>query len=508
MSSRPGNGPNFHRQRSQDSEYDDTPQSPAVILPSLRTLNSPRDRDGSRTLPPPTPYHRYWATIARRVHRTQRLRSFEEMPPAFADDSMDQTWHSSPRRTGRTRDSAEVRPPSDFEDLDRSLDEANTHLRALLDLTTHTHLTTPPLPYTTPTLPPILRPHDYPDDNRRNKRRKLESDRPSNGFKGFRYGKYGQVEVGELKMEIVSCDGGIYSGESQVPVSYAAENILKNDLSVYCTKGNRCNIILRHQGSTVFTLQELVIKAPASTNYSHPVREGMVFIAMDQDDMFNRTAQYYIQYAQTQRNRGSWARRSYLYRADEDDDSRVPQMPEEFAVNLPDFRITTECSDDEDDDEYGSRPFREPPPNIGSLPFENQDSDSDDLRNPFGSEDQADDLLLHHSRRQIIQEARRERERDSAGNVSLEEALDAHINATQEALRAVGGGELLTPHARFFIEKRKSKCTIRFDPPVSGRFILLKMWSSQHESGSNIDIQSVTARGFAGPRYFPAVELR
>lgn len=67
-------------------------------------------------------------------------------------------------------------------------------------------------------------------------------------------------------MEIVSCDGGMFSNES----SYAAENILRNDNSVYCTKGNRCNIVLRHQGSTAFTLQELIIKGPTSMNYSHP----------------------------------------------------------------------------------------------------------------------------------------------------------------------------------------------------------------------------------------------
>jgi hypothetical protein len=34
------------------------------------------------------------------------------------------------------------------------------------------------------------------------------------------------------------------------------------------------------------------------------------------------------------------------------------------------------------------------------------------------------------------------------------------------------------------------------------------MWSSHHDPTSNIDIQSVLARGFAGPRYFPSVELR
>lgn len=67
-------------------------------------------------------------------------------------------------------------------------------------------------------------------------------------------------------MEIVSCDGGMFSNQS----SYAAENILKDDNSVYCTKGNRCNIILQHQGATVFTLKELIIKAPCATNFSHP----------------------------------------------------------------------------------------------------------------------------------------------------------------------------------------------------------------------------------------------
>jgi len=66
----------------------------------------------------------------------------------------------------------------------------------------------------------------------------------------------------------------------------------------------------------------------------------------------------------------------------------------------------------------------------------------------------------------------------------------------------------MAPHARFFIERDKSKCTVRFDPPVSGRFILLKMWSPHHSPSGNIDIQSVVARGFAGPRFFPAVSLR
>jgi hypothetical protein len=152
---------------------------------------------------------------------------------------------------------ADGRGSNNIDELDRSLDEANTNLRALLDLT-QSALTTIPQP---------LRSHDFPDDNRRNKRRKLDADRlGSSGIKPFRYGRYGQVDLGQLRMEIVSCDGGMFSNQS----SYAAENILKDDNSVYCTKGNRCNIVLQHQGGSVFTLQELVIKAPCATNFSHP----------------------------------------------------------------------------------------------------------------------------------------------------------------------------------------------------------------------------------------------
>jgi hypothetical protein len=90
--------------------------------------------------------------------------------------------------------------------------------------------------------------------------------------------------------------------------------------------------------------------------------------------------------------------------------------------------------------------------------------------------------------------------------MTLDEAQEAHQIATQEALRAVGG-ELMVPLTRFHIEKSKNKCAIHFDPPVSGRFILLKMWSPNHDPSKNIDIQAVIAKGFAGPRFFPSTEM-
>lgn len=149
-------------------------------------------------------------------------------------------------------------------DEDRFREESNSQLRALLDFTNSPGNPYSDLAFSSPPPPPP--PQDSAEDNRRVKRRKLDSDRLASGFQGFRYGKYGQVEPGQLTMELVSCDGGIYSDDGQ---KYAADNILRNDQTVYCTEGPRCNIILRHQGATVFTLKELVIKAPRS-NFTSP----------------------------------------------------------------------------------------------------------------------------------------------------------------------------------------------------------------------------------------------
>jgi hypothetical protein len=57
--------------------------------------------------------------------------------------------------------------------------------------------------------------------------------------------------------------------------------------------------------------------------------------------------------------------------------------------------------------------------------------------------------------------------------------------------------------ARFSIKRGKSRVTVKFDPPVSARYILLKLWAGK----SNVDVQSVIVKGYAGPRFFPAMEL-
>lgn len=264
MSSR--SGPNSHRRHSREP-LDDFPPLPVSRLPSLRALAAQQDRDGTSPISSSRPQSRHWSAASRRAERIRNLDNSVAPSLTFNDFDrpIDDGWPTS-RPTDRMRSAAAAAAESsrspNLEDLDRHLEEANSHLRALLDLQNHSSL---PTPLTPSSYSPPLRPDDLPESTRRHKRRKLDSDRLAPSYRGLRYGKYGQVEPGQLQMEILSCDGGMFSNEA-----YAADNILKNDNSVYCTKGNRCNIVLRHRDTTVFTLQELIIKAPAPMNYSSP----------------------------------------------------------------------------------------------------------------------------------------------------------------------------------------------------------------------------------------------
>lgn len=100
------------------------------------------------------------------------------------------------------------------------------------------------------------------DVNRRRKRRKLDPDISTGHMNGFSYGYRGQVVPGPLKMELVSCDGGVHNEAARHGKEYWPDNVLRNDKSVYCTDDSKCNLILRHLGETLFCLKKLVIKAP------------------------------------------------------------------------------------------------------------------------------------------------------------------------------------------------------------------------------------------------------
>lgn len=96
-------------------------------------------------------------------------------------------------------------------------------------------------------------------DRWRSKRRKLDGDDSREGPQTFRYGHYGQVVPGVLKMEMESCDGGLFEPEGELA---SPMNVLRNDSSYYSTRSDRCNIILKHQGDLPFCLKRIVVKAP------------------------------------------------------------------------------------------------------------------------------------------------------------------------------------------------------------------------------------------------------
>ncbi|KAI1268557.1 hypothetical protein F5Y18DRAFT_375867 [Xylariaceae sp. FL1019] len=467
--------------------------TPAPTLPSLRSLNT-------RPLPPiNTP------GISARARRIERA-SPHDMDlldwNGNGEDAID-SWD-------RDFDAEEHRDTHDVRDVRRlglmpighSRSPFNDSASDRPDMDLLGFHPTPPHQFTD-----LFSPGTQEPEGSRRKRRKIDSDRLCPNFQGFSYGKFGQVQPGQLRMELVTYDGGIFN------TTYAAENILKNDSSVYCTEDSRCNILLRHQGATVFTLKELIIKAP-KCNFDSPVQAGMVFVSMTCDHLLNRTAQYQIQYAPPRSSSRSMereappvvsirhgedgttmtraqvrARRLYnIGMDDEDNEVGVAQIPSEFNASQPHFQVTNERSDDEEDGTNDDR---------GGRTSHLSESDS--------SEDTLNDFSMAMGT--ATHRLRRRRRRINAANAALSEAAEAAQFATQEAVRAVGG-ELMKPSARFHIEHNKSKCTIRFDPPVSGRFILLKMWNPRRHANENIDIQAVICKGYAGPRFCPSIELR
>lgn len=266
----------------------------------------------------------------------------------------------------------------------------------------------------------------------------------------------------------------------------------------------------------------------------HSVREGMVFVSMEHDDLLTRTAQYQIQYQSSRPNQSTTLPPIYTSRfdpetmsrmrraayqdpppngdfyphhvdddADDDDyDYRVAQIPSEFNVAPPPFNITTECSEDHSGDEGGRPPGflhrsqRRTPNRIGVLPFESDNDDDSYVWTTHGATEWPAPRTENGRHSPFAWHPWGEPD-------SLEQAREASQLATQEAVRAVGG-ELMAPLTRFHIDKDKNKCSITFDPPVSGRFMLLKFWSPQLGPSTNIDIQAVIAKGFSGPRYFPS----
>ncbi|GLA96522.1 hypothetical protein AtubIFM57143_003992 [Aspergillus tubingensis] len=464
------------------------------------------------------------------------------VPVANPDESA-----SDPSRSDRT-----ARPRAG-----RGSDRPN-RLRRPRDSNTSSLLDTPVPHLDSPTAMPQQVEDEHQLDRARTKRRKLDTDDNREGLQGFRYGQYGQVVPGALRMELTSCDGGRYEphGESSWP-----ENILRNDASVYCTKSDRCNLVLKHQGESPFCLKKIVIKAPKS-GYNSPyvsvgldtlsqtitdnfkrIREGMVFVSMSCDEVLARTAAFEVQWESTRPFArhlpgGMQPSQEYLnaYRPplqslgrgpvidpssdSESDSTDDPGAVEPSASNVPDptseFRVTTEYSAQSDvrhdrlghmdDDDLISLT------DTDSMPLGRMDEDNTICSDSEMSLSDDDSNVSTFTRRQreLSRRIRAMRRRYVAEREG-QPRRRPYLAMPTPGLRPEGtlGSEspqLMKPHARFSIERNKSMVSIKFDPPPSGRYILVKLWSPH--SGKNIDIQSIIAYGYAGTRFFPALSFR
>ncbi|OJJ48827.1 hypothetical protein ASPZODRAFT_90735 [Penicilliopsis zonata CBS 506.65] len=475
-------------------------------------------------------------------HRPRRLASGQEYtrhPPVTVNlASMNQDTTSSDSTISNTRPSRR-RPMRTGE---RAQNSQQFPLQGRVRDSGLNHLLDQPIPRleSSTVLPPSM--ESDRDLNRwRAKRRKLESDDSREGLRSFNYGQYGQVVSGPLKMEIVSCDGGTYEhdGERSWP-----ENVLRNDSAVYCTKSDRCNLVLRHRGEAPFCLRKLIIKAP-KTGFDAPIQEGMIFVSMSSDELLARTAQYQIQYSATARSRRRNRRTNIspsqeymsgfrpplqslertilagpgLHSDSENDSPAVSGLhTSDTSGQIADFQVTTEYDNHSDAGENDTLEDAEDDNHsIAQLDRIQLEQLEDDLLCPESDESTSED-----------DEARAERNHQrftlgrrliAAGHLDSLIDIDPiprrrQIPSLIEPLSSVGqpvemsmdSTEVLKPHARFFIKREKSMVSIKFDPPPSGRFILIKLWSPH--SGGNIDIQSIIAHGFAGPRFFPATSVR
>ncbi|KAF2261092.1 hypothetical protein CC78DRAFT_366722 [Lojkania enalia] len=407
------------------------------------------------------------------------------------------------------------------------------------------------------------------ESTRKTKRRKLEHElgHPP-GYECFKYGYKGQVVPGRLKMEVVSCDGGEYEKYS-ASRTYKIQNVLKNDKSVYCSESSSCNILLKHIGEAPFCLEKVVIKAP-DRGFTAPVQEGMIFVSMSPDDLLSGTAGYKIEYktpsrqsptpssgspgdqqlslqealedpyiwnfsregmqeameeqierlrlrsrrlqvgssVRSNRERRREERRTAASRDQENAAAENCEDPTEdsyatatgvLAPTPPPFTITTESDDDTDESEELASP---------AIMADRLRRES---RWRGDSDDGEDDLIYRMPPRRSYQldslenyvEGRWRRDRFLDPIRATRLRTPSRIEPKDDLLDP---DNLIAPHARFFIAKNKNKITIKFHPAVSGKYILLKLWSPAHDG--NIDIQSVQFSGYSGPRFFPALQPR
>lgn len=419
---------------------------------------------------------------------------------------------------------------------------------------------------------------------RRPKRRKLDTELSLSARPPIKYGHFGQVEPGRLKLEIISCDGGEKRDPRHPSTYLGALNILKHDKSVYCSERPSSGIVLRHADDRPLCLEKLFISGPEH-GFTASVREGLVYVAMNLNDLSRymdppphaRVRGVHTPPYRRQRNFRTSPERLTLSDAlrDPEVNAALEQRERDYALRADTAHDLAEESfyndsysfsrDDASNQQCDIPPAPESPDLVDAAdddtlpvallsdeepgPEENSPQDVLDFRlqrfrnmrrrfemdswdreerwagvnNAYPADTDARDRDSSWGLRHIDammarsrmadspqrEDATEERDRDDGYSYPGQPGSSSYYNSASAKL---GGTELShdgldDPNvtcARFQIQRGKYKVAIKFDPPVSGRFILLKLWANR----SNVDVQSVIAKGFAGPRFFPSIELR
>lgn len=374
------------------------------------------------------------------------------------------------------------------------------------------------------------------DDGRRRKRRKTHHAEPEQSFK---YGRYGQVEAGRLKLYVESCDGNVH--DDRGGIYYGPDNILKHDKSVYCTRSSHCNIILRHHDASPFTLDKLHILAPEN-GFTAPLKEGLVYVAMNREDLLPHLRNDDAQVppilpprSPPNRHRDS-VHLSLLESLNDPDISRA--LSHHRSRDWSPFDSSAEQNsaspenDPSGDDWPAGRDGGWPPSDPSTTRRRTLHQSAD----PSGCDDQADPVVDDDTQvimltddevtypedpsRPDVLEDRQRRERSMAyledddmygWDTRFRAAHPRMARGRRPMFQRKDRGEVLpspqldqdrndgVTRARFQIKDGKHKVAIKFSPPISGTHILLKLQTPY--VGKNIDIQTVIASGYAGPRY-------
>lgn len=234
----------------------------------------------------------------------------------------------------------------------------------------------------------------------------------------------------------------------------------------------------------------------------YSVQEGMVFVSMDSDNLLARTAKYELMYSPSSASRSRRLRgleqrygmirpslislnRAGMAGPDSNRLSSPNPSGQEPAPSSSSVRVTID-HDDRSEYEAGDEGRDTRPAPYGDFPddmvdlFVPVDTDTDNTQD---SEDNFETTLhaLEHTNRRRLLEARRDleavrvdpsppppppRQRYAPSPFVPADPPVSQDAPMDEESRLTTPPEVMKPHARFFIEREKSKVSIRFDPPA------------------------------------------